>query len=116
MSAPVVILSIVDNSLLAYTADNTLHHYLVVPTADTIKLHVCGSITFSGIISAPSAVTMLSWMIPTAQKRNYFPLPFVKDILIFFAEIGDPVGDLAVATVLMVVGGQLILLRPRKVF
>jgi hypothetical protein len=69
MSAPVVIMSIVDNSLLAYTADNTLHHYLVVPTEDTIKLHVCGSITFSGIISAPSAVSMLSWMIPTAQKR-----------------------------------------------
>lgn len=31
-----------------------------------------------------------------------------------FLEIGDPVDDLAVATVLMVVGGQLILLRPRK--
>lgn len=74
MSAPVVILSIVDNSLLAYTADNTLHHYLVVPTADTIKLHVCGSITFSGIISAPSAVSMLSWMIPTAQKRIYISI------------------------------------------
>ncbi len=30
-------------------------------------------------------------------------------------DLGDPVGDLAVASVLMVVGGQLILLRPRKV-
>lgn len=30
-------------------------------------------------------------------------------------EFGDPVDDLAVATVLMVVGGQLILLKPRKV-
>jgi hypothetical protein len=30
-------------------------------------------------------------------------------------ELGDPVDDLSVATVLMVVGGQLILLRPRKV-
>lgn len=30
-------------------------------------------------------------------------------------ELGDPVDDLAVATVLMVVGGQLVLLRPRKV-
>ena len=29
----------------------------------------------------------------------------------FVAELGDPVDDLAVATVLMVVGGQLILLR-----
>ncbi|KAJ7770879.1 RIC1-domain-containing protein [Mycena maculata] len=93
----VVILSLVDNSLLVYTADNTLFHYLIVPTADTIKLHLCGSITFSGIIATPSAVRMLSWMIPSAQKQ-----------------LGDPVDDLAVATVLMVVGGQLILLRPRK--
>ncbi|KAG6866024.1 hypothetical protein C0991_009433 [Blastosporella zonata] len=79
LPSQVVILSLVDNSLL------------------TIKLHLCGSITFNGIISAPSAVRMLSWMIPTAQKQ-----------------LGDPVDDLAVATVLMVVGGQLILLRPRK--
>ncbi|KAJ7456586.1 RIC1-domain-containing protein [Mycena latifolia] len=97
ISSPVVILSLVDNSLLVYTADNTLFHYLIVPTADTIKLHLCGSITFNGIIAAPSAVRMLSWMIPSAQKQ-----------------LGDPVDDLAVATVLMVVGGQLILLRPRK--
>ncbi|KAF9458722.1 RIC1-domain-containing protein [Collybia nuda] len=87
----VVILSLVDNSLLVYTADNTLYHYLIVPTPETIKLHLCGSITFTGIIVAPGAVRMLSWMIPSAQKH-----------------------DLSVATVLMVVGGQLILLRPRK--
>lgn len=70
LSAPVIILSIVDNSLLVYTADNTLHHYLIVPTADSIRLHLCGSITFTGIIAAPGAVRMLSWMIPTAQKRE----------------------------------------------
>ncbi|KAF5377213.1 hypothetical protein D9615_006326 [Tricholomella constricta] len=97
LPSQVVILSLVDNSLLVYTADNTLFHFLIVPTAETIKLHLCGSITFNGIISAPSAVRMLSWMIPSAQKQ-----------------LGDPVDDLSVATVLMVVGGQLILLRPRK--
>jgi hypothetical protein len=70
LSAPVVILSIVDNSLLVYMADNTLHHYLIVPTADSIKLHLCGSITFGGIISSPTAVRMLSWMIPNIQKRT----------------------------------------------
>lgn len=71
LPSPVVILSLVDNSLLVYTLDNTLYHYLVVPTTDTIKLHLCGSITFSGIIAVPGAVRMLSWMIPTAQKRKY---------------------------------------------
>lgn len=71
MSAPVVILSLVDNSLLVYAADNTLLHFLIVPTAETITLHLCGSITFNGIIASPSAVRMLSWMIPTAQKREW---------------------------------------------
>lgn len=32
-----------------------------------------------------------------------------------FIELGDPADDLAVATVLMMVGGKLVLLRPRKV-
>ncbi|KAL0950714.1 hypothetical protein HGRIS_007490 [Hohenbuehelia grisea] len=97
LPAAVIILSLVDNSLLVYTADNHLIHYLIVPTADSIQLHACGSITFNGIIAVPSAVRVLSWMIPTAQKQ-----------------LGDPVYDLSVATVLMVVGGQLVLLRPRK--
>ncbi|KAN0100860.1 RIC1 domain containing protein [Tylopilus felleus] len=97
ISSPVIILSLVDNSLLVYTADNMLSHYLIIPTTDSIKLHLCGSITFNGIIAVPSAVRVLSWMIPNAQKR-----------------LGDPVDDLAVATVLMMVGGQLVLLRPRK--
>ncbi|EIW64556.1 RIC1-domain-containing protein [Trametes versicolor FP-101664 SS1] len=95
--SPVVILSLVDNSLLVYMADNTLYHYLIIPTADSIKLHFCGSITFDGVIAVPSAVRALSWMIPSAQKQ-----------------LGDPADDLAVATVLMIVGGKLVLLRPRK--
>jgi len=69
LTSPVVILSLVDNSLLVYTTDNTLLHYLVVPTAETIKLHPAGSISFNGVIANPNAVRVLSWMIPTAQKR-----------------------------------------------
>ena len=67
----VVILSLVDNSLLVYTADNTLYHYLIIPTADSIKLHLCGSITFEGVIAVPNAVRALSWMIPSAHKRTF---------------------------------------------
>ena len=69
LTSPVVILSLVDNSLLVYTADNTLYHYLIIPTEDTIKLHLCGSISFEGVITTPNAVRVLSWMIPSAQKR-----------------------------------------------
>jgi hypothetical protein len=116
-TSPVIILSLVDNSLLVYTADNTLFHYLIIPTADTIKLHLCGSITFEGIIAAPNAVRLLSWMIPTAQKRVliYSRWNYNNWWSPMFVEFGDPADDLAVATVLMMVGGQLVLLRPRKV-
>ncbi|KAI9444961.1 RIC1-domain-containing protein [Lactarius indigo] len=97
LANPVVILSLVDNSLLVYMTDNTLLHYLIAPTADTIRLHLAGSISFEGVIANPNAVRVLSWMIPTAQKQ-----------------LGDPADDLAVATVLMMVGGELVLLKPRK--
>lgn len=70
LTSPVVVLSLVDNSLLIYTADNTLYHYLIIPTAETIKLHQCGSISFDGVISVPGAVRSLSWMVPNAQKRE----------------------------------------------
>ncbi|KZV74702.1 RIC1-domain-containing protein [Peniophora sp. CONT] len=97
LSAPAVLMALVDNSLLVYTADNVLTHYLVVPTEASIALRMCGSIGFEGVIAHPAAVRALSWMIPSAQKQ-----------------LGDPVDDLANATVLMMVGGQLVLLRPRK--
>jgi len=70
LTSPVVILSLVDNSLLVYMTDNTLLHYLVAPTADTIRLHLAGSISFDGVIANPNAVRVLSWMIPAAQKRQ----------------------------------------------
>jgi len=97
LSSPVVTLSLIDNSLLVYTTDNILAHYLIIPTNDTIELHLCGSISFSGVITSPNSVRGLSWMIPNGQKQ-----------------LGDPTDDLAVATVLMMVGGKLALLRPRK--
>ena len=67
----VVLLSLVDNSLLVYTADNTLYHYLVVPTSDSIKLHLCGSISFDGVVAVPGLVRGMSWMIPAGQKRKH---------------------------------------------
>ncbi|KAG8930449.1 hypothetical protein FRC02_004160 [Tulasnella sp. 418] len=95
--AAVILLSLVDNSLLVYTADNTLYHFLIIPTEESIKLHLCGSISFDGVVALPSAVRGMSWMIPPAQKN-----------------LGDPVDDLIVATILLLVGGRLVLLRPRK--
>ncbi|KAG8919270.1 hypothetical protein FRC01_001370 [Tulasnella sp. 417] len=93
----VLLLSLVDNSLLVYTADNTLYHYLVMPTEDSIRLHLCGSISFDGVVAVPNLVRGMSWMIPAAQKQ-----------------FGDPADDMVSATILLLVGGKLVLLRPRK--
>jgi RAB6A-GEF complex partner protein 1 len=66
--APIITLSLVDNSLLVYTANNELYHYLVIPTADTVALHNCGSISFDGVVTSPHLVRGMSWMIPLTQK------------------------------------------------
>ncbi|KAF9519786.1 hypothetical protein BS47DRAFT_1287937 [Hydnum rufescens UP504] len=97
-TSPVALLSLVDNSLLVYTVDNTLFHFLILPTEDSVTLHLCGSISFEGIVALPSVVRGMSWMLPPAQKQ-----------------IGEPANDLTVATILLLLGGRLVLLRPRKV-
>lgn len=70
LPSPVLAMSLLDNTLLVYTADNTLYHFLIIPTKDTIKLHLCGSISFVGIVHVPSRVRALSWLLPDAQKRQ----------------------------------------------
>lgn len=55
-------------------------------------------------------------MIPNAQKRWFITFFSSLDyILRNGLELGNPEVDLAVATVLMMVGGKLVLMRPRKV-
>ncbi|PWN53330.1 RIC1-domain-containing protein [Violaceomyces palustris] len=97
LSSPVVLTSLFDNSLLVYTSDNTFYHFLIELTNDRIKLRLCGSITFEGVVGEPARVRGMSWMIPPSQQR-----------------FGDPIDDLTVATVIFLIDGKLVLLRPRK--
>ncbi|OCF41006.1 hypothetical protein I317_05206 [Kwoniella heveanensis CBS 569] len=97
LPTPVLVMTLLDNSLLVYTADNTLYHFLILPTQTSIKLHLCGSISFRGIVQVPSRVRGMSWLIPMAQKN-----------------LGDPADDLIVATIIFLVDGKLVLLRPRR--
>jgi hypothetical protein len=129
-------MALLDNSLLVYTSDNTLYHFLVIPTKETIKLHLCGSISFQGILQVPSRVRALSWMIPQAQKGVSQSLLFLSSLSSFavpsplvdwyevkaivkgrwlMIELGDPADDLIVATIIFLVDGKLVLLRPRRV-
>lgn len=95
----VVMLSIFDQSLLVYTADNTLHHLLIAPGAGgrSLNLRVCGGIGFEGVVRDPYRVRGLSWLVPRSQQR-----------------FGDPADDLNVATIIFLIDGKLVLLRPRR--
>ncbi|KDN39153.1 RIC1-domain-containing protein [Tilletiaria anomala UBC 951] len=97
VSSPVLLTSLFEDSLLVYTADNTFYHYLITTTTDSIRLKLCGSITFDGVVGEPSRVRGMSWMVPPSQQ-----------------EFGDPIDDLTVAAIIFLIDGKLILLRPRR--
>ncbi|KAH9821094.1 RIC1-domain-containing protein [Melampsora americana] len=93
LPAPIVLLSIYDTSLLVYTGDNTLHHFLIASDG----LTPCGSIGFEGVVGTPSRVRGMSWLIPNSQHR-----------------FGDPSNDLNHATIIFLIDGKVVLLRPGK--
>jgi hypothetical protein len=84
-----------EDSLLVYTYDNALYHFIVQGTKDSVKLVQVGQIYFHGIVRAPTRVRAISWVLPERQLRG-----------------GDPSQDVAVATVLFLVDGKLVLLQP----
>ncbi|KAG0145186.1 hypothetical protein CROQUDRAFT_658980 [Cronartium quercuum f. sp. fusiforme G11] len=93
LPASIVLISIYDTSLLVYTGDNTLHHFLIANES----LRVCGSIGFEGVVGTPSRVRGMSWLIPESQHRY-----------------GEPSADLNYATIIFLIDGKVVLLRPRK--
>ena len=96
LAAPAIFVSVSGtDSLLVYTYDNTLLHFIIVPTASSIRLVQVGQIGFHGIIRAPPRVRAISWLLPDAQLEH-----------------GDPSQDVATASVLFLVDGKLVLLQP----
>ncbi|KAF2639870.1 RIC1-domain-containing protein [Massarina eburnea CBS 473.64] len=84
-----------EDSLLIYTYDNILYHYVINVSNATVTLVQVGQIALHGIIRAPPRVRALSWILPEDQIHN-----------------GDPSQDVAVATILFLVDGKLVLLQP----
>jgi RAB6A-GEF complex partner protein 1 len=94
--APIVLISPSgEDSLLVYTYDNLLYHYIFVAAGETVHLVQVGQIAFHGIIRSPARVRGLSWILPDEQLQE-----------------GDPSQDVAVATILFLVDGKLVLLQP----
>ncbi|KAL4989750.1 RIC1-domain-containing protein [Aspergillus falconensis] len=84
-----------EDSLLVYTYENILYHYIINSTQSRITLVPVGQIAFNGIVRAPTRVRSISWVLPEEQLRN-----------------GDPSQDVKVASVLLLVDGNLVLLQP----
>ncbi|OAK98731.1 RIC1-domain-containing protein [Phaeosphaeriaceae sp. SRC1lsM3a] len=84
-----------EDSLLVYTYENILYHYVISVADASVKLIQVGQIALHGIIRAPPRVRALSWVLPEDQIDH-----------------GDPSQDVAVATILFLVDGKLVLLQP----
>jgi hypothetical protein len=96
LPAPVILIALSgEDSLLVYTYDNLLYHYIFASVGTTVSLVQVGQIAFHGIIRAPARVRGLSWILPDEQLQD-----------------GDPSKDVIVASVLFLVDGKLVLLQP----
>nr|OQO22803.1 hypothetical protein B0A51_10324 [Rachicladosporium sp. CCFEE 5018] len=96
LSAPVISMTVSGtDSLLVYTYDNELLHYIITPAGSGCKLIQVGQIGFHGVIRAPPRVRTISWLLPEEQLEH-----------------GDPSQDVATVSVLFLVDGKLVLLQP----
>lgn len=94
--APVVLVTTSgEDSLLVYTYENLLYHFIFAPWAESVRLIQVGQIAFHGIVRSPARVRGLSWILPESQIVE-----------------GDPSQDVAVASVIFLVDGKLVLLSP----
>ncbi|KAH0559814.1 hypothetical protein GP486_003670 [Trichoglossum hirsutum] len=96
LPSPVVLTALSgEDSLLVYTYDNILYHYIITATSKAVKLVQVGQIAFHGIVRAPARVRAVSWILPDEHLQD-----------------GDPSQDVAVASVIFLVDGKLVLLQP----
>jgi hypothetical protein len=94
--APIVLIAPSgEDSLLVYTYENLLYHYVLTQEQSRTNFVQVGQIAFHGIIRSPARVRGLSWILPDEQLNE-----------------GDPSQDVATATVVFLVDGKLVLLQP----
>jgi len=102
-----------EDSILVYTSDNVLDHYIVAASNKTVGLVKVGQIALYGIIRAPPRVRAVSWIVSDHQLRKSVLakcLSPANDRL----ESGEPSQDVAVASVFFLVDGKLVLLQPSE--
>lgn len=96
LPAPIVLITPMgEDSLLVYTYENLLYHFVFAPVSGAVRPIQVGQIAFHGIVRSPARVRGLSWILPENQMTD-----------------GDPSQDVAFASVLFLVDGKLVLLQP----
>ena len=76
LASPIVTLaSSGEDSLLVYTSENILFHYIISFDQRSVKLVQVGQIALHGIIRAPSRVRAVRWILPDDQLGTYRSLP-----------------------------------------
>lgn len=99
------------DSLLVYTYENVLYHYVINASATTVSLVQVGHIELHGIVRAPARVRGVAWILPDHQLRKHANAVFRNHILTEVGD-GDPSQDVAHASVLFLVDAKLVLLQP----
>ncbi|KAL6717855.1 WD40 repeat protein [Lecanora helva] len=82
------------DSLLVYTYQNILYHFVINASTTAVTLVQVGQIALHGIVRAPARVRAVSWILPDHQLRE-----------------GDPSQDVAHASVIFLVDAKLVLLQ-----
>ena len=59
-----------EDSLLVYTYENNLFHYVITASNASIQLVQVGQIGLHGIVRAPARVRAVTWYIPEHQLRK----------------------------------------------
>ena len=95
LPSPVVVISLTgQDSLLVYTYQNILYHFVIDASSTAVTLVQVGQIALNGIVRAPARVRAVSWILPESQLRD-----------------GDPSQDVACASVVFLVDAKLVLLQ-----
>ena len=66
--APIVVTSrIGEDSLLVYTQENILYHFVITASVNAVQLVQMGQIGLHGIVRAPARVRTVTWFVPDFQ-------------------------------------------------
>lgn len=72
LPSPVVVISLSgQDSLLVYTYENILYHFVINATSAAVSLVQVGQIALNGIVRAPARVRAVSWILPDDQLRMF---------------------------------------------